>query len=97
MTYHGFRLLMYLPTRCRPEEAANRHHYKSLLGGMGFVKDMKPKRLNRIAFLGNYLPRRCGIATFTTDLCEAIAQEYPETACVALPVEGATILDLMAK
>ena len=26
-----------------------------------------------IAFLGNYLPRRCGIATFTHDLCEAVA------------------------
>ena len=32
--------------------------------------------INRIAFIGNYLPRQCGIATFTTDLCEAIAAEY---------------------
>jgi glycosyltransferase involved in cell wall biosynthesis len=40
----------------------------------------------RIAFIGNYLPRQCGIATFTTDLCEAIAAEYPETTCFALPV-----------
>lgn len=23
-------------------------------------------KLNRIAFIGNYLPRKCGIATFTT-------------------------------
>jgi glycosyltransferase involved in cell wall biosynthesis len=29
--------------------------------------------LNRIAFIGNSLPRRCGIATFTTDLHRAIA------------------------
>ena len=29
--------------------------------------------INRIAFVGNYLPRQCGIATFTTDLCEAVA------------------------
>lgn len=28
-----------------------------------------------IAFVGNYLPRRCGIATFTTDLCESITSE----------------------
>ena len=28
-----------------------------------------------IAILGNYLPRRCGIATFTTDLSEAIFGE----------------------
>ncbi len=42
--------------------------------------------LNRIAFIGNYLPRQCGIATFTTDLCEAVATEYPGTTCIALPV-----------
>jgi glycosyltransferase involved in cell wall biosynthesis len=42
--------------------------------------------INRIAFIGNYLPRQCGIATFTTDLCEAIAAEHSETTCIALPV-----------
>jgi glycosyltransferase involved in cell wall biosynthesis len=42
--------------------------------------------LNRIAFIGNYLPRQCGIATFTTDLCEAIAVQYKGTSCIALPV-----------
>ncbi|MGA3345940.1 MAG: glycosyltransferase family 4 protein [Terracidiphilus sp.] len=30
----------------------------------------------RIAVIGNHLPRQCGIATFTTDLCNAIAIEY---------------------
>ncbi|HEY2990135.1 MAG TPA: glycosyltransferase family 4 protein, partial [Candidatus Binatia bacterium] len=42
--------------------------------------------INRLGFIGNYLPRQCGIATFTTDLCEAIAAEYPDTTCIALPV-----------
>src|SRR5574341_371990 len=42
--------------------------------------------IRRIGFIGNYLPRRCGIATFTTDLCEAIATEYTATTCIALPV-----------
>ena len=42
--------------------------------------------ISRIGFIGNYLPRQCGIATFTTDLCEAIATEYAETTCIALPV-----------
>jgi glycosyltransferase involved in cell wall biosynthesis len=42
--------------------------------------------INRIAFVGNYLPRQCGIATFTTDLCEAIAIEHSETTCIAVPV-----------
>src|SRR5579885_2896437 len=32
--------------------------------------------LRRVAVVGNYLPRQCGIATFTTDLCEAIASEF---------------------
>jgi hypothetical protein len=36
-----------------------------------------------IAFIGNYAPRRCGIATFTTDICEAIADEFPAASCFA--------------
>ena len=34
-----------------------------------------------IAFLGDYLPRLCGIATFTYDLCEAVAVAAPEADC----------------
>ncbi len=42
------------------------------------------KNLNtkHIAFLGDYVPRRCGIATFTADICEAIAAEFPEAQCI---------------
>jgi glycosyltransferase involved in cell wall biosynthesis len=40
----------------------------------------------RIAFIGNYLPRECGIATFTTDLCTAVAAEYGEGRLFAIPV-----------
>ena len=40
----------------------------------------------RIAFIGNYLPRECGIATFTTDLCNALAAEYGEGRLFAIPV-----------
>jgi glycosyltransferase involved in cell wall biosynthesis len=50
---------------------------------------MEPKNhpsFTRIAFLGDYLPRQCGIATFTTDLCEAVAAACPETNCFAVPV-----------
>ncbi len=32
-----------------------------------------------IAIIGNFLPRRCGIATFTTDLLEAILSLAPES------------------
>ena len=31
---------------------------------------------SRVAVVGNHLPRQCGIATFTTDLCDAMADEY---------------------
>jgi glycosyltransferase involved in cell wall biosynthesis len=41
---------------------------------------------NSIAVVGNYLPRHCGIATFTTDLCDAIHAEYGTTELLALPV-----------
>jgi glycosyltransferase involved in cell wall biosynthesis len=46
----------------------------------------RPALPNRIAIVGNYLPRRCGIATFTTDLCDAIHSEYGATELLALPV-----------
>ena len=41
---------------------------------------------SRIAVVGNYLPRQCGIATFTTDLCEAISIEYGAARLFALPI-----------
>ena len=40
----------------------------------------------RIALIGNFLPRHCGIATFTTDLCAAIAAEYGEERLFVIPV-----------
>ncbi|MGD0913228.1 MAG: glycosyltransferase family 4 protein [Terracidiphilus sp.] len=40
----------------------------------------------RIAFVGNYLPRQCGIATFTTDLCAALGTEYGAGRLFAIPV-----------
>ena len=46
----------------------------------------KPSPPSRIAVIGNYLPRHCGIATFTTDLCAAISTEYGSARLLALPV-----------
>jgi glycosyltransferase involved in cell wall biosynthesis len=44
----------------------------------------------RVAFIGNSLPRRCGIATFTTDLQQAVAKSraHIETAIVAMTDHG---------
>src|SRR2546427_10840504 len=38
--------------------------------------------IKRVAFLGDYMPRQCGVATFTTDICEAVAAEYPNCECI---------------
>jgi glycosyltransferase involved in cell wall biosynthesis len=42
--------------------------------------------IRKVAFLGDYLPRKCGIATFTTDLCRAMAAEFPALQCLVVPV-----------
>ena len=46
--------------------------------------------IRRIAFIGNSLPRRCGIATFTTDLQQAVSNSHakPETRIVAMTDHG---------
>ncbi|MBN2528653.1 MAG: glycosyltransferase family 4 protein [Deltaproteobacteria bacterium] len=41
-------------------------------------------RIHRIAVLGNYLPRQCGIATFTQHLSDAICTEFPILNCSVL-------------
>jgi glycosyltransferase involved in cell wall biosynthesis len=46
--------------------------------------------VKRIAFIGNALPRRCGIATFTMDLHQAVSRPAgrPDTAIVAMTDHG---------
>ena len=48
------------------------------------------KLLQRVAFIGNHLPRRCGIATFTHDLHRAVSTVRPdlETCVVAMTDPG---------
>src|SRR5213594_2745566 len=43
-------------------------------------------KVRKIAFVGDYLPRKCGIATFTTDLLAAIASAHPQCQCLAVSV-----------
>ena len=92
---------MSLPRTMPPEETLAFHALHT------FSMDEKPVRPSpvspssalpsRIAVVGNYFPRRCGIATYTTDLCEAIHAEYGTTELLALPVndteEGYTYPD----
>lgn len=42
--------------------------------------------LRKIAFIGNYLPRKCGIATFTHDVCTSVATQFPGSECFVVPV-----------
>ncbi|HZO86310.1 MAG TPA: glycosyltransferase family 4 protein [Verrucomicrobiae bacterium] len=42
--------------------------------------------IRKLAFLGNYLPRKCGIATFTSDLHSSIAGSFANTRCFVVPV-----------
>jgi glycosyltransferase involved in cell wall biosynthesis len=39
--------------------------------------------IDSVAVIGNYLPRQCGIATFTTDLVEGLSAEAPDIKCWA--------------
>ena len=40
----------------------------------------------KLGFIGDYLPRKCGIATFTADLCGAVAGQYKSVDCTVVPV-----------
>ena len=39
-----------------------------------------------VAFLANYLPRKCGIATFTSDVLQSVAARHPQSTCFAVAV-----------
>ena len=43
--------------------------------------------IRKIAFIGDYLPRKCGIATYTYDLRQSIADQYDQTECTVVPVD----------
>src|ERR1051326_6155762 len=47
------------------------------------------RHVQAIAVLGTHLPRRCGIATFTTHLAQAIADARPAADCFVLAMNDA--------
>ena len=49
-------------------------------GGASFILPTRPAGLRHVALLGNFPPRRCGIATFTADVAAALASGFPEIA-----------------
>ncbi|HEU5070719.1 MAG TPA: hypothetical protein VFV96_09950 [Verrucomicrobiae bacterium] len=42
--------------------------------------------IRRVAFLGDYPPRKCGIATFSTVLRCSVAAAFPAIQCLVVPV-----------
>src|SRR5258707_14020771 len=47
---------------------------------------IETSKVRKIAFVGDHLPRRCGIATFTSDLLAAVASAHPQSQCLAVSV-----------
>ncbi|HME07465.1 MAG TPA: glycosyltransferase family 4 protein [Bryobacteraceae bacterium] len=43
-------------------------------------------KVRKIAFLGDHLPRKCGIATFTSDILAAVAAAHPQSQCFCVSV-----------
>lgn len=43
-------------------------------------------KVRKIAFVGDHLPRKCGIATFTSDLLAAVATAHPNSQCFSVSV-----------
>ena len=78
-------ILMSAPST-RTLELVNRHPPGARLSPAVLVPQANAGLPSRIAVVGNYLPRQCGIATFTTDLCEAIATEFGAARLFAVPV-----------
>jgi glycosyltransferase involved in cell wall biosynthesis len=61
----------------RNEDQARLHrHHGSTTGS----------NVGKIAFLGDYLPRKCGIATFSADLLAAVAAEHRQSECFSVAV-----------
>src|SRR6202790_4457709 len=43
-------------------------------------------KVHKIAFVGDHLPRKCGIATFTSDLLAAVQSAHPQSQCLPVAV-----------
>ena len=51
------------------------------------LEDVTGGEIRKVAFVGNYLPRKCGIANFTHDLRCAVASRYPDAKAVVVCVD----------
>src|SRR6202790_867713 len=58
----------------------------SALNGNGHGLTKEASKVHKIAFVGDHLPRKCGIATFTSDLLAAVATAHRQSQCLAVSV-----------
>src|SRR3954464_9640222 len=63
------------PTARRPREVIRTGH-----------TTMQNSKIRKIAFVGDYLPRKCGIATFTHDMYASVAGCFSDSECFVVPV-----------
>src|ERR1051325_8297599 len=47
---------------------------------------MHSSEIRKIAFVGDYLPRKCGIATFTHDMYASVSGRFPDAECFVVPI-----------
>jgi hypothetical protein len=48
--------------------------------------------LRKVALLGSYIPRKCGLATFTADLRAGIATRYPQLQCPVVAIKDQWVM-----
>src|SRR5260221_155686 len=51
---------------------------------------MRHSEIRKVAFVGDYLPRKCGIATFTHDMYASVAGRFSDAECFVVPVNDCT-------
>ena len=64
-------LLPYSPQLLPPTLHQTERSYQLAASAVG-------RRVRHIALIGNHLPRRCGIATYTTHVAKAVAERFPD-------------------
>ena len=80
---------LHLAANLQPNTMIRRESQPPVFGKQSAISSQAiPRRAVpvRIAVIGNHLPRQCGIATFTTDLCDAIAAEFGAAALLVVAV-----------
>ena len=55
----------------------------------GVIETLNGGAFQRVALIGNHLPRQCGIATFTTDLADALSVQLPQASCLVVAMNDA--------